>query len=174
MQNKKEWIHINNHDNSIRYVLGTKGAKTLFCLGINPSTATPDKFDPTVKKIESIATYNGYDSFIVFNIYPKRDTVFENLEQSINDSEHIKNIEIITQTISNYANLDFWVAFGDHIYDRDYLPLCFKDIYNNLPKQNIKWLTTAVNKSGSPKHPLYQKKTSKLVEFDIETYIKTL
>ena len=56
-----EWIYINNEDNSIRYVLGTKGQKTLFCFGINPSTAEPNDLDPALKKVERIAKYNGYN-----------------------------------------------------------------------------------------------------------------
>lgn len=174
MEFEQKWVYIKNQDDSIRYVLGRKGKKTLFCFGINPSTATPDKLDPTLKKVDSISKHNGYDSFIMFNVYPKRDTVFEKLEPSLNDMEHIKNIEAIIKTISGFSKLDIWVAFGDHIYDREYLPICFKDIYNKLPNQNIKWLTTGVNKSGSPKHPLYQKKTSLLVDFNMEDYIKTL
>ncbi len=173
-KDKIEWVYVNNQDNSIRYVLGTKGKKTLFCFGINPSTATPDKLDPTLKKVECIATHNGYDSFIMFNVYPKRDTVFDDLEECVNDSEHLKNIEIIIQTVSEYSQLDIWAAFGNHIYDREYLPICFKDIYNKLPQENIRWFATAVNKSGAPKHPLYQKKTATLVDFDMASYIKTL
>ncbi len=174
MNNKNEWIYINNQDNSIRYVLGTKGNKPLFCFGINPSNATPEKLDPTMKKVESIAKHNGYDSFIMFNVYPKRDTIFEDLEPNINDVEHIKNIEFILKTISNHSALDIWVAFGDHIYHRNYLPVCLKDIYSKLPIKNIKWFATGINKSGAPRHPLYQKKTSTLIEFDMESYIKTI
>ena len=174
MHTKKEWIYVNNQDNSIRYVLGTKGKKILFCFGINPSVATPEKLDPTLPQVSSIAEYNGYDSFIMFNVYPKRDTIFEDLEKTISDTIHIKNIEAIIQTISEYSEINVWAAFGNHIYDREYLSVCFKDIYNKLPKNNIKWFATGVNKSGAPKHPLYQKKTSKLVDFDMETYIKTI
>ena len=169
-----EWIYVNNQDDSVRYALGTKGEKTLFCFGINPSTATPDNPDPTIKKVESIAKYNGYDSFIMFNVYPKRDTFFNDLEETLNDSEHIKNVEVITQIINHYPEKDIWVAFGNHIYDREYLPICFKDIYCRLNQNNIKWLATGVNKSGSPKHPLYQKKTSRLIDFNMPEYIKML
>ena len=174
MEDKKEWIYINDQNNSIRYVLGTKGQKTLFCFGINPSTATPEKDDPTINKVKSIAEFNGYDSFLMLNVYPKRDTVFEDLEQRKNNSVHIKNIEIITKIIAEYSELDIWVAFGNHIYDRDYLTHCLKDIYKNISSKNINWLTTGINKSGAPKHPLYQKKTSMLFDFDMENYIKTL
>ena len=171
---EKTWIYINDQNDKIRYVLGTKGSKTLFCFGINPSTATPEKLDPTIKKVECIAKYNGYDSFIMFNVYPKRDTVFEKLEESVNDGEHVKNIEIILQILADYKQLDIWAAFGDHIYERKYLPICFKDIYNKLPKENTKWFATGINKSGAPKHPLYQKKNSDLIDFDMESYVKTL
>ena len=174
MNNQTTWIYINNHDNSVRYVLGTKGKKTLFCFGINPSKATPDDLDPTLKKVENIAKHNRYDSFIMFNVYPKRDTIFENLDVSINDTEHANNIEAISKIISEYPKLDIWAAFGNHIYHRKYLSICFKDIYNILPKENIKWFATGVNKSGSPKHPLYQKNTAELIEFNMDEYIKTL
>lgn len=172
--NETTWIYRTNTDNSIRYVLGTKGTKTLFCFGINPSTATPEKLDPTIKKVESIARHNGYDSFIMLNVYPKRDTVFEDLEKTINDFEHLKNIEAITEVLSEYGKLDIWAAFGNHIYDREYLPICFKDIYSKLPQGKIKWFATGVNKSGAPKHPLYQKQTAKLINFDMAAYIETL
>lgn len=174
MESTKEWIYINNKDNSIRYVLGTRGENTLFCFGINPSTATPDKLDPTIKKVENIAKHNGYDSFIMLNVYPKRDTDFEKLKKTVDDTEHIKNIEAINTIVGKQTNLNVWVAFGDYIYGRDYLATFLKDIYNKLPLKNINWFTTGVNKSGSPKHPLYQKNTAKLVAFDMAAYIKTL
>jgi len=66
-----EWIYVNNDDNSIRYALGTKGKKTLFCFGINPSTAEPNNLDNTLKKVQKIALNNGYDSWLMLNVYPK-------------------------------------------------------------------------------------------------------
>ncbi len=174
MNSEQEWLYVNNHDNSIRYVLGTKGKKTLFCIGINPSVATPEKLDPTLQKVSCIAKYNGYDSFVMFNVYPKRDTNFDDLEKAVSSEIHIKNVEIIIQMLSEYSDSNVWVAFGNHIYDREYLPTCLKDIYNKLPNKTIKWFATGVNKSGAPKHPLYQKKETKLVDFDMEAYIKTI
>ena len=110
----------------------------------------------------------------MFNVYPKRDTVFDELDEYVNDCEHIRNLEIINKTIAEYSQIDIWAAFGNHIYDRKYLPICFKDIYSKLPKENITWYATAVNKSGAPKHPLYQKNTAQLNVFDMEAYIETL
>lgn len=170
----KEWIYIKSNDNSYRYALGTKGEQPLFCIGINPSTAEPDALDATLKRVEVIATNNGYDSWVMFNVYPKRDTKFENLCQQANNEEHIKNIETIKQLLSPYDEVDIWVAFGNHIYDRSYLAPCFKDIFKVINNKKANWLATGHNKSGAPKHPLYQKKNSKLFDFDIDEYINTL
>lgn len=169
-----EWIYKNNSDNSIRYVLGKKGKKTLVCFGINPSTAEPNNLDSTLIKVEKIAEYNGYDGWIMFNVYPKRDTVFADLSAVCSDSEHITNLDYIMKTLCGFSKIDIWAAFGDHIYDRDYLVPCWIDIYNKLQKYNINWLSAAVNKSGAPKHPLYQSGSSVLKEFDMMSYISKL
>ena len=169
-----EWIYKNNADNSIRYVLGKKGNKTLVCFGINPSTAEPNNLDPTLIKVDKIANHNGYDGWIMFNVYPKRDTIFADLSTVCSDSEHITNLDYIMKTLYDFSEIDIWAAFGDHIYDRDYLNPCRKDIYNNLQKYNIKWLSGAVNKSGAPKHPLYQNGSIILKEFDMMSYINKL
>ena len=168
------WLYKNNNDNSVRYVLGTKGRKTIFCFGINPSWAEPDNLDPTLKRVESISSHNGYDSWIMFNVYPKRDTYFNNLSYSVNANEHKENISIIKQILKPYDSVDIWVAFGNHLHDRDYLPICLKDIYLSLPKININWFSVGVNKSGAPKHPLYQKAKSILIPFDMDNYIHNL
>ena len=130
--------------------------------------------DPTLKNVSSISLSNGYDSWIMFNVYPKRDTIFENLESIMKDEEHQKNIAAIVDIISQYEEVDIWVAFGNHIYDRAYMSYCVKDIYNKLLGMKINWLSIGVNKSGAPKHPLYQKRDSKFISFDMEAYISSL
>ena len=51
-----------------RYLLHIPGKRTLACLGINPSTATPEKLDRTMLSVKRIANYNGYDGFLMLNI----------------------------------------------------------------------------------------------------------
>lgn len=169
-----KWIYENSYDNLERYVIGTVGSKTLFCFGVNPSTAEPENLDPTVEKVEKIALNNGYDSWMMFNVYPKRDTNFEDLPETCDDTIHNKNIEMIKQYLNGVIKASIWIAHGDLIYDREYLPYCLKDIYANIKRDDISWLVTGINQSGSPKHPLYQKDKSTLKDFNIDDYIKTL
>ena len=70
----RKWIYAPNFYSEYRYILGTRGKNPLICIGINPSTAKPDDLDNTLKSVERIALRNGYDSFIMFNVYAQRAT----------------------------------------------------------------------------------------------------
>jgi len=53
---------------------GKKVEKPLICFGTNPSTAEPGSLDNTIKSVGCISKANGYDSWIMLNIYPQRAT----------------------------------------------------------------------------------------------------
>ena len=69
-----EWLYAPNFYSEYRYILGTRGKNPLICIGINPSTAQPGDLDNTLKSVERIAIGNGFDSFIMFNVYAQRAT----------------------------------------------------------------------------------------------------
>ena len=66
---RSRWLYVPDHYSEYRYLLGTRGDHPLICIGINPSTAVPDRLDNTLKSAQRIAHNNGYDSFIMFNVY---------------------------------------------------------------------------------------------------------
>ena len=68
------WIYVPDFYTEYRYILGTRGNNPLICIGINPSTAEPDHLDNTLKSVSRIAAGNGFDSFIMFNVYAQRAT----------------------------------------------------------------------------------------------------
>lgn len=68
------WLYVPHTYSEYRYILGTRGLKPLICVGINPSTAAPDALDPTLQSAQRIALNNGYDSFLMFNVYAQRAT----------------------------------------------------------------------------------------------------
>ena len=42
------WLYVPKVYSEYRYILGTRGKKPLICMGINPSTAIPDRLDNTL------------------------------------------------------------------------------------------------------------------------------
>ena len=54
------WLYVPKVYSEYRYILGTRGKKPLICMGINPSTAIPDRLDNTLKSVERIALANGF------------------------------------------------------------------------------------------------------------------
>lgn len=102
------WIYEINKDNSVRFALGqifNPSGKTLLCFGINPSTACPESIDNTIRKIINISRYNGYENWIMLNVYPQRATnpndlhieCDEDLVQS--NLLHIRNISKTIPTV---------------------------------------------------------------------------
>ena len=53
------WLYVPPYYTEYRYILGTRGATPLICIGINPSTAQPGDLDNTLKSVERIALGNG-------------------------------------------------------------------------------------------------------------------
>lgn len=69
-------IYSNAHDDQWRYTLGQSGKRPLLTIGLNPSTATQEKADPTVARVERIAKDKGFNGFVMLNLYPVRKTDF--------------------------------------------------------------------------------------------------
>ena len=67
-------VYFTDAENNYRYALGYQSEKTLFVIGLNPSTACDKTPDNTIRKVMGFAERNGYASFVMFNLYPKRAT----------------------------------------------------------------------------------------------------
>ena len=173
-----KWIYENNEENSSRYLLGIEGEHPIICFGINPSTAEPNDVDNTIRKVIKISEHNNYDSWIMMNVFPVRATSFDNLNKELTDkekNEHTENMKYIKDILNKYDKIDIWLAFGNHIFHRNYLPGYFVEIYEELSKHKVNWYITKENKSGAPSHPLYQKNDSKLIKFEnIRNFIEKL
>lgn len=167
-----EWIYI-FHDEKSRYILGRKGENPLFVFGINPSTAKPNDLDNTLKSVERITKGNGYDSWIMFNVYPQRATDPNNMHKNMNKELHNNNLLYFEKFLQQYKNINIWAAWGSIIKKRDYLNKCLIDIINVAEKYNCQWFSGGEpTKDCHPKHPLYMKKTTKLIPYNISIYKK--
>ena len=170
-----KWIYAPNFYSEYRYILGTRGKNPLICIGINPSTAKPDDLDNTLKSVERIALGNGFDSFIMFNVYAQRATDPDTMERSCNLQLHKENLEAFRYVLSIAEKPAVWAAWGTIIEKRDYLPACLRDMLAAGEELGAAWYCAgAVSKKGHPHHPLYLRKDEKLKPFDIHTYLEKI
>ncbi len=170
-----KWLYAPNFYSEYRYILGTRGTKPLICIGINPSTARPDDLDNTLKSVERIALGNGFDSFLMFNVYAQRATSPDDMERQCNPLLHRENLEAFRYVLSISEKPAVWAAWGAIIEKRKYLPQCVRDMVLAGEEYGASWYCAgAITKKGHPHHPLYLRKDEKLRPFDVKTYLDKL
>lgn len=166
--NRERWIYVPDHYSEYRYILGTRGSRPLICIGINPSTAAPDHLDNTLKSAQRIALFNGYDSFIMFNVYAQRATVPDDMEKKLNPLLHQENMKAFKWVLQKHSSsCAVWAAWGSLIMKRDYLASCVQDMVLIGNQYGVRWFTAGPrSKAGHPHHPLYLRSDSVLEPFD--------
>ena len=174
---RETWLYVPDFYSEYRYILGTKGTKPLICIGINPSTAEPGNLDNTLKSVERIALGNGFDSFIMFNVYAQRATRPEDMEKECNAILHSENMKAFEYVLRlSEGRPVVWAAWGTIIEKRKYLADCLLDMIRLGEAYEAKWVTAGAKskKGGHPHHPLYLRKDSGLDDFDVKTYCDSL
>lgn len=92
-----------------RFALGELGERNLICLGLNPSRARPDSYDPTMKRVVKWTRVHGYDGYVMVNLYPQRATK----PSCMDDSAHFnalmvqRNLECISR-LFEMSDFDGW------------------------------------------------------------------
>lgn len=173
---KSRWLYVPDFYSEYRYILGTRGVKPLICIGINPSTAAPDDLDNTLKSVERIALFNGYDSFIMFNVYAQRATNPDDMEREMNPVLHDENMKAFEYILRLSREAPaVWAAWGNIIEKRSYLPGCVRSMIALGERFGAQWYSAGkISKKGHPHHPLYLRKDALLDPFDIKGYIEKL
>ena len=171
----QKWLYAPNFYSEYRYILGTRGQKPLICIGVNPSTARPDALDNTLKSVERIALGNGYDSFLMFNVYAQRATDPNAMEKELNPVLHRENMAAFRYVLSLSREPAVWAAWGAVIEKRGYLSRCVRDMLDIGKEYDARWYCAgAITKKGHPHHPLYLRKDEPLKPFPVEPYLETL
>lgn len=153
----------------IRYILGEENIKEcedkiLICIGINPSTAVPDKLDPTLTRVDKYAHKEKYKAWYMLNIYPWRETVPKKLEKDTdNDTRrniiHNKNKyhirKLLESILKEYKNIHVWRAWGNTVDSREYLKKFKNEIMDIFEEMGINnYIDCTETKKGNPCHPL--------------------
>ena len=172
------WLYVPDFYTEYRYLLGTRGQNPLICIGINPSTAEPGNLDNTLKSVSRIAAGNGYDSWLMFNVYAQRATRPDDMDRALNARLHEANMAAFRYILSHVGegvSPAVWAAWGTIIEKRPYLRGCVRDMVAIGKEYGARWLCAgACSAKGHPHHPLYLRKDEAVREFDIEGYLNTL
>lgn len=162
-------IYDHDRQNHNRYALGSKGKKTLFVFGVNPSTATDTYADPTIRNVKLFSDILDFDSFIMFNLCSFRSTNPKELPRRYNKEQHQKNLSYIKKYMINKPTV--WCAWGNLIECRNYLKICLYDIKKNLSEYEPQWIKYGdLTKLGHPQHPVRKKCINLFNKFDIDQY----
>jgi len=159
-------------DNSSRFALGNIGENPLCVIGLNPSTADDMEPDYTMKKIIGFVKRSGYDSFIMFNLYPLRSTDPQKLSIDRISALSLQNTKQIRKTLETMQEINLLAAWGETIRIRSYLSDCLFEINDSLEGLNINWLKIGdLTTSKHPRHPSRAGYKHELSKFNITAYV---
>ena len=173
-----KWLYAPNFYSEYRYILGTRGEHPLICIGVNPSTAEPGHLDNTLKSVERIALGNGFDSFLMFNVYAQRATRPEDMDRVCNQALHRENMaafRYVLEQVGEGVRPAVWAAWGTIIEKRPYLKDCVRDMTAIGQAYNAQWLCAGKRtKKGHPHHPLYLRKEEQVRPFPVLEYLESI
>lgn len=137
----------------------TREKPQLFFVAQNPSTATEEKDDPTIRSCRRIAEFNEYGGFTMLNLfayitpYPEEVSECEN-PVGENDIYLIAFKKQIEETGSRIC-----FAWGN-------LPYEFMHTRSKVVSEMFaEAFCLGTNKNGTPKHPLYIPANVKLIKY---------
>ena len=125
---KYENVTMKGNANKFRFSLTKEGDRKLVVFGVNPSTANEQIADLTITKVMGFAERNGFDGFIMLNLYPQRCTNPRSLDKEIDEDLQRKNLEAIRLSVGDMKEPIVLLGFGDTINLRPYLKRCLKEI----------------------------------------------
>lgn len=166
-------LYITSTDNRARFALGNLGMKNFVVFGVNPSTATDQVFDQTIRRIEGYSHAHGFDGWLMLNLYPQRATDPRDLHIDIDTRLNEENLSHIEQALAEAGGYTLCAAWGQLIRQRSYLISCLEHISKSLDAHA--WHSIgALTKEGHPRHPLYARTEWGLCPFEVSDYLKAL
>lgn len=174
ISNNAQWIYAHDEKDRARYTLGIRGQRPLICIGVNPSTARPHQLDSTLRSVDRLARGNGFDGWIMLNLYPQRTTDPNGLHLRMQHALHQENLRWIRRVMPK-DGATIWAAWGTLIEKRPYLKRCLKDILELTNGPGCRWVCMGNrSKKGHPHHPLYLSSDEKPRPFDHSEYLNSL
>lgn len=142
---------IYSHSKNLRYVLWRRWHDTLpkvAFIGLNPSTATHLKLDPTIRRCVSFAQGWNCGTLYMLNAFAYRATKPQDMKKAF-EPVGAQNDKWIVNIASNCSIVI--VAWGNH---GEFARRC-DHVLALLAKNKIVPFCLGQNANGTPKHPLY-------------------
>lgn len=163
-------MHVVSADRDARFVLGTVGEHPFVCVGVNPSSATPERLDATVTRVARRAAALGFDSWVMLNLYPQRSTDPGRLDERADAALVTDNERAVAEVLSRRPGA-LCAAWGTLIGSRPYLPQLARRLIAIADTAGCSWSALGdVTAAGHPRHPLYVRNDAPLVPFDAQRY----
>ena len=168
-------IYSNARADAWRFTLGKTGKRKLLTVGLNPSTATKEKSDPTVARVQQIARNNGFDGFVMLNLYPIRATDFRELPPKVDTVAFRMNIEHIDSVVAAETKPTMWAAWGESILHHAFFVHACVELFARLGKYDVNWQRFGeMTLSGHPRHPSRASYAWSFSPLEVQSYVCTL
>lgn len=133
--------------------------KTIVFVMLNPSTATGDVDDPTIRKCVKFARREQFDRLLVVNLFAFRATSPRDLMavSPTDDPVGHRNQDALEEIEADDVVICAWGAHGDHLGQNE-------TMLGWLGDRKLRCL--GVTKQGHPRHPLYVRDDQPLIPFD--------
>ncbi len=163
-----------NRGDTARFILGKSGRTQLYVIGLNPSTASREKADTTVAKVEQVAQRNAYEGFVMANLYPLRATDPQDLPAEHNARLSRRNILEIVDSFGDEPPV-MWAAWGVNISSRPYLLKACIKLHREVASRGGRWLHYGkLCQHGHPRHPSRLSYQWSFAEFDMAAYLAVM
>lgn len=140
-----------------REALGGHGT-TVF-VGLNPSTATAETDDPTIRRCVGFSKGWRSARYVMLNLFAWRSTDPRGLLK-VEDPVGEENDRAIASAVAGASCVV--AAWGSHAFLRTILPARAKRVAELLEACCVDLLCLGTAKDGSPRHPLYLPSNARL------------
>jgi len=146
-------IYSNDENDQWRYLLGRAGRCTLVTVGLNPSTATQERTDPTMARVNEAAKRNGFDGFLMTNLYPLRATDYRTLPTKVNRVAFERNLDAIEEAVAQHERETIWAAWGSPVVHHSYFLRARNQLVDRLERHQPQRVRFGeLTSTGHPRH----------------------
>ena len=175
MEKETEIYKVPKDDNEIVNFIFKKGKNNLLCVGVNPKTNEIN--NRNIDTIQRIASENGFDGWVVVNLYPKIEESASLLEIDVNENLFWENINGIDAVISKnqFEFKTVLLSWGSEInsFNQIYLKQSAYYLFERFEKYKLDYVSIGEDINGNPLIPQISNH-QKLQKFDYKNYAKKI